>query len=214
MRAVHFEDYSNAERAAIDRAAPRLLTDFEWRQLREAAQNLVTPTTRKRKQKTWSQIARVCSEAVSQLAELTTSEFPHRPFDRQLRETILALRTLRSAVEKAMSEREAWRAKKLAGLRVRGCAEAIQLVAGAKSSKRVDYLGSVLGMWQRLGGKLTHGKNGELVDGPAWRFFDAVVRPVMGKRAPARSGFPDIVRREKRLNAAVGVIDEVFSRVE
>jgi hypothetical protein len=216
-----FDDYSDTQRSAVDRAVQhfrpgRPLRDDEWQLLRrrakEAAKEFAEPKRRrKREEGTWSRIARVCRETEKELTKLMAPSYLLlTPFDREHREALAALKCLRDSVEKNSIERDAWRARKLAEIRARGNPEAVRLVSGRKESKRVKFQMTVLEMLARFGGKLTHGKNRDVVDGPAWRFFEAVVRPVMGNATPSRSGFPDIVRRRKRDNAAAQMIVEVF----
>jgi hypothetical protein len=77
-------------------------------------------------------------------------------------------------------------------------ARALANAFGDKNNPRLTYQSEVLNVWMRLGGKLQISRNRlQEVRGPLARYFFAVVRPVMGERAPSPETLRDIVDRQK-----------------
>jgi hypothetical protein len=99
-------------------------------------------------------------------------------------------------------------AKKLRG-RARDWLESLDVLAhsveGRRDEARKLLYGRVLGIWTDcLGGKLvTSTARGRAPYGPLVRFFDAIVRPLLGDKAPSPYAIRSIVKKERRWRQGV-----------
>jgi hypothetical protein len=215
-------DYSAGEWSVIERAAPPArdypqltVLDLRWdlrlsaemfQQQRLEGNHGKQKSMELKRKELWKRLARLSGEAKSVLSELRNGDVslqiakhPQRPRVGQIIiRSPLSLGSLgvRSGVRNAEQD------GMLAMMHNELPPECFAVLTRHVAAK-VRYQSQVLQAWLFLGGELKHSTNCGVVDGPLWRFFAAVAKPVMGKEMPKRSGFPDIVDREKRRIAAL-----------
>jgi hypothetical protein len=175
-------DYSYEEWTAIEnevaKVRPGSLADFERRHLLNAA-NLYLIRTREphfikshfaEKSKRWKRVEKLSAELADAIASATAI----------LAQAPREVEKLPPALAK-----------------VREVASALSVDHGAFDPPKRSYYEDVLKVWTDRGGKLGWSTNAQ-VGGPCVRYFNAVVRPVMGDDSPARSYIKDIIDDEKR----------------
>ena len=179
-------DYSHAEWIAIENAVatvrPGSLTDFEARRLLNAANKYLITAREQRHTKArlaeiskrWKLVEKLGEELSSAITSATAAL---ALVPREVAKLSPALAELRE-VASALSEGHG------------------ALGRDAFGPKRSFY-GDVLKVWTDRGGKLGWSTNAQ-VGGPCVRYFNAVVRPVMGADSPKQSYVRDIIDDEKR----------------
>jgi hypothetical protein len=169
--------------------------EFQWQRSRRTKQKSMELKRRELSKR----LARLCGEAERVLAELRIHDYEGNEdlsefcTHQQLTYTgpLTVLRRLRR-----FGERNSERDESMEVLRAAVPPECFAALTKNRTAS-VWYQSCVLEVWTCLGGELKRSENSGVVDGPLWRFFEAVAKPVMGRKMPARSGFPDIVKREK-----------------
>jgi hypothetical protein len=175
-------DYSYEEWTAIEnevaKMCPGSLTNFEKRRLQQAA-NLYLISTRERQwtkshfdevSKRWKRVEKLSAELADAIASATA---------------VLAL-----------APREVERLSP-ALAKLRDVASMLSADRGPLAPPKRSFYEAVLKVWTDRGGKLGWSTNAQ-VGGPCVRYFNAVVRPVMGDDSPKLSYIKDIIDDEKR----------------
>jgi hypothetical protein len=175
-------DYSYEEWTTIENEVAKVrhgsLTDFERRRLLNAASKYLIGTREQHHAKThlaeiskrWKRVEKL-SEELSDAITSATAVLALAP--REVERLSPALAKLREVASMLSADRD-----------------------GFGPPKRSFYE-DVLKVWTDRGGKLGWSTNAQ-VGGPCVRYFNAVVRPVMGDDSPKLSYIKDIIDDEKR----------------